>query len=263
MANRALDYSAIFWFLVILAGQWFFFYYIMAFYGYSVITNNMAIWNYWEVMGVTPYVDGDTGGNLAFAAHSVGAGIVAFGGAVQLMPWVRKHLPKFHKINGYLYLVTVVALALSGYYLVYVRDEDPLDLNGIGTSINGVLILTFAYFTVTRAINKDIANHRRWALRLFLVSNAQWFLRLGMFSYLISGKLTGFDAAFGDPFFSFWTFGCYLVPLAMLELFFFAKDSKLPAIKVGASIVLLALTILMIIGMIGFTPFLLKVIAAV
>ena len=260
MTNRVLDYSAAFWFLVTLAGQWFFFYYVVAFYGFSVITDNMALWNRWEPMGVTPYVAGDTPGNLAFAAHAIGAGIVAFGGALQIMPWVRSKFPKLHRINGYVYLTTVFALAFSGYYLVWIRDEDPIDLAGIGTSINGAIILLCIYLAVTRAIKRDIASHRRWALRLFLVSNAQWILRVGTFSYLLTGSFLGLEPAFGDPFFSLWTFGCYVVPLAMLQLYFVAKSSKRMALKYVTASTLFCLTLLMAMGMIGLTPFLIDVI---
>jgi hypothetical protein len=258
-ANQTLKYTTIFWFVTTLIGQWFFFYYIMAFYGFSVINDNMQIWNRWEPMGSTPYHAGDFAGNLAFAAHAIGAGIVAFGGALQLIPKIRNIFPKFHKINGYLYLTTVFSLAVSGFYLVWIRDPDPIDLAGVGTTINGFLILGFAYFTVRNAIKRDIANHRKWALRLFFVSNAQWILRLGVFSYLISGNLLGMKPAFGDLFFPIWTFGCFVLPLVVLQFYFYAKEKGSNGIKCVASVVLFVLTILMMIGMVGFTPFLLTV----
>ncbi|REL36874.1 DUF2306 domain-containing protein [Thalassotalea euphylliae] len=265
IADRALKYSSVFWFISILLGQWFFFYYIFAFYGFSVINDNMEIWNRWEAMGAKPYHVGDFSGNLAFAAHAIGAGIVAFGGILQLIPKLRNTFPRFHKVNGYVYLITVFCLAISGFYLVWIRDLDPINSSGIGTTINGFLILLFAYFTVRNAINRDIKTHRKWALRLFVVSNAQWTLRVGTFSYLITGNLLGTKPAFGDLFFSLWTFGCYLLPLAVLQLYFFATEKHSQAIrhsywKIATSTLLFVLTILMIIGMVGFTPFLLSVI---
>ena len=259
VANQFLKYSTLFWFVTTLVGQWFFFYYIMAFYGFSVINDNMQIWNRWEPMGSTPFKAGDFSGNLAFAAHAIGAGIVAFGGALQLIPKVRNSFPRFHKINGYVYLTTVFCLAVSGFYLVWIRDPDPITISGIGTSINGFLILGFAYFTVSRAIKKDIASHRQWALRLFLVSNAQWILRLGVFSYMITGTMLGTSPAFGDPFFAIWTFGCFIFPLLTLQLYFYAKGKVSNSIKFVTSGFMLVVTLLMMIGMVGFTPFLLKV----
>jgi hypothetical protein len=258
-ANQSLKYTTMFWFVTTLIGQWFFFYYIMAFYGFSVINDNMQIWNRWEPLGSTPYHAGDFSGNLAFAAHAIGAGIVALGGALQLIPKIRHSFPTFHKINGYVYLTTVFSLAVSGFYLVWIRDPDPIDLSGIGTTINGFLILGFAYFTVRRAINRDISSHRKWALRLFFVSNAQWILRLGVFSYLITGNLLGINPAFGDPFFPIWTFGCFILPIVILQLYFYAKEKGSNSVKFLTSGVLFLLTIFMMIGMLGFTPFLLTV----
>lgn len=258
-ANKTLKYTTMFWFAITLVGQWFFFYFIIAFYGFSVINDNMEIWNRWEPMGSTPFHAGDFSGNFAFAAHAIGAGFVAFGGALQLVPMIRNSFPTFHKINGYTYLTTVFCLALSGFYLVLIRDPNPIDLSDLGTIINGFLILGFAYLTVRCAINKDITSHRKWALRLFLVSNAQWILRLGVFSYLLTGNLLGLSPSFGDPFFPVWTFGCFFLPLATLQLYFYAKEKPSNSLKYATSGFLFLLTILMMIGMVGFTPFLMSV----
>lgn len=259
MANVFLKYSATFWFIAILAGQWLFFYYIMAFYGFSVINDNMEIWNRWEPLGNTPYHAGDTAGNFAFAAHTIGAGIVAFGGAIQLIPKVRAIAPKFHNINGYVYLITVFFLAISGFYLSWVRGSNPSFLAAVGTSINGFLILIFAFLTLKTAMARKIANHRKWAIRLFLVSNAQWFLRVGVFAYMISGTVVGANPAFGDPFFPFWTFGCFLVPLIAAELYFYASEKRSIRLKYTAAVVITLLTLFMAVGVFGLTPFLMQV----
>jgi len=260
-ANQYLKFTTMFWFAITLAGQWFFFYYIIAFYGFSVINDNMEVWNRWEPMGSTPFHAGDFSGNLAFAAHAIGAGVVAFSGAVQLAPMIRNSFPKFHKINGYAYLTTVLCLAASGFYLVWIRDPDPISLSGAGTTINGVLILGFAYLTVRRAVSRDFISHRKWALRLFLVSNAQWILRLGVFSYMITGSFLGLSPSFSDVFFPIWTFGCFVLPLVILQVYFYAKEKQSNTLKYAMSGLLLLLTILMMVGMVGFTPFLLSVIS--
>ncbi|BBN82328.1 hypothetical protein PA25_23130 [Pseudoalteromonas sp. A25] len=259
LADKVIKYSAIFWFLAVMAGQWFFFYYIIKFYGFSVINDNMEIWNRWEVFGSTPHKEGDTAGNVLFFVHVIGAGIVAFGGALQLIPKVRALAPKFHKINGYVYLATVFFLAMSGFYLSWIRGASPDLISEIGTSINGFLILGFAYMTVKTAINKNIASHRKWAIRLFLVSNAQWFLRVGVFSYFITGTTVGGNPAFGDLFFPIWTFGCFLLPLAASQLYFYGAKSKRIDVKMMTALVMLVLTVLMSAGIFGFTPFLLQV----
>ncbi|GGD51623.1 hypothetical protein GCM10011357_04440 [Lacimicrobium alkaliphilum] len=241
-------------------GQWLFFYYIMSFYGFSVINDNMEIWNRWEPLGSKPYDANDSTGNLFFAAHAIGAGIVAFGGALQLIPKLRTVAPRFHKINGYVYLLTVFCLAMSGFYLSWVRGTSPDTLSAIGTSINGFLILGFAYLTVKTARNKQLASHRKWAIRLFLVSNAQWFLRVGVFSYMVTGTVAGANPAFGDPFFPIWTFACFLLPLASAQLYFYASEKGSNRLKLLTGGVLCGLTLMMLIGVMGLTPFLIKII---
>lgn len=110
-AGAALRASAAFWLMAALAGQWAFLYYIAAFYGRSTLTGNFEIWNRLQALGRTPYLPGDTAGNAAFAAHALGAGIVAFGGALQLIPQIRTRAPRFHRWNGRIFMLTVVALA--------------------------------------------------------------------------------------------------------------------------------------------------------
>lgn len=254
-ANGALNVAAGLWFVVALAGQWAFFYYIAAFYGGSAVSGDFEVWNRLAALGRTPYVAGDTAGNLTFLSHALAAGIIAFGGALQLFPQIRARAPAFHRWNGRLYLLTVTGLSLSGFYLVWVRGTSPSTLDGFSTTFNGVLILTFAALALRSAMARDIAVHRRWALRLYLVSNAQWFLRVGLFAYFVVNMALGNKVGFGDPFIKFWTFGCYLVPFAVAELYLRAKDSGSPLAKIAVAGGLVALTVLMGAGVFAFAMF--------
>ena len=201
------------------------------------------------------FIANDIAGNIIFAIHALGAGIVAFGGALQLIPQLRRYATRFHRWNGRVFLTTVIALSLSGFYLVWVRGSSPSTLSAIGTSINGVLILTFSYLMLARVRAGDIINHRRWAMRLYLAANAQWFLRVGVFSYLMAGQMLGLETGLEDPFFIFWTFGFYLVPLAMLELYFFACTRTQVTLKWLTAALFFVATLLMVGGIIGLTLF--------
>jgi hypothetical protein len=255
LSGGILRAAAVFWFLVALAGQWLFFSYIIALYGTSTITGNLEVWNRLEVLGRTPFVPGDAGGNAAYAAHALGAGIIAFGGALQLIPQIRERFPMFHRWNGRLFLVTVTALSFSGFYLVWIRNTGPSFIDGLSTSINGVLILSFAAMTLRAALARNFDVHPRWAMRLYLVSNAQWFLRIGVFGYLVVGQLLGRQANFSDPFVRLWTFGCYLVPLAVLQLYFIARDRGGALSRVCMALGLTVLTLLMSAGIFAFSMF--------
>ena len=251
----ALGAAAVFWFVVALTGQWAFFYYIAAFYGTSTVSGNFEIWNRLEALGRTPYVAGDTGGNIAFAMHALGAGIIAFGGALQLIPLVRRRFPTFHRWNGRLFLLTVTGLSLSGFYLVWIRNTSPSAIEGMSTTLNGLLILCFAGLTLRSAMARIIAVHRRWAMRLYLVSNAQWFLRVGVFSYFVTNRMLGNDVSFSDPFLKFWTWGCYLVPLTLLQLYFLTQDRGGALARLTVASGLFSLTLLMGVGIFAFAMF--------
>lgn len=260
-ADTALRGAVALWLLVALIGQWAFFYYIAVFYGAATLSGDFATWAVLSKMGATAYVEGDTVGNLTFGAHAMAAGVVALGGALQLMPQVRSRFPRFHRWNGRLFLTIVVALSLSGFWLVWVRGSAPSRLNGFSTTINGVLILTFAGLAWRTAVARRFAVHRRWAIRLFLVSNAQWFLRIGVFGYFIINMGLGRKASMSDPFLQFWTFGCYAVPLAIAELYLRARDRGGPAFRATIAGGLVTLTLLMTVGILGFTMFSLRLIS--
>ena len=255
LATRALHGAAGFWLVMALIGQWAFFYYITAFYGTSTFTGQFEIWNRLSALGRTPYVAGDIAGNLTYAAHALAAGIVALGGAFQLMPQVRSRFPRFHRWNGRLFLLTVIGLSLSGFYLVWVRGTSPNQLNAVSTSVNGLLILALAGLALRTAMARDFVHHRRWAMRLYLVANAQWFLRVGVFGYFIVNRAFGTKVGMDDPFLQFWTFGCFLVPLAVLELYLRARDGGSTPARFAVAGTLVVATLLMTVGMGGFAIF--------
>jgi len=255
IAEQALTGAAALWLLAALLGQWAFFYYIAAFYGTSTLSGELEVWNRLQVFGRTPYVPGDSAGNIAFAAHALGAGIVALGGALQLIPWLRARAPTLHRWNGRVFLFTVVALSLSGFYLVWGRGTSPSRVEGLSTSFNGVLILLFAALAYRTARARDFAAHRRWALRLYLVSNAQWFLRVGVFGYFAGNQMLGNAVSFGGPFLKFWTFGCYVVPLLVLELYLRAQRSTSSFARIALASGLLLLTLWMALGIAMFGMF--------
>jgi len=119
-ADTALKASAGLWFLVAVIGQWAFLYYIVAFYGPSTLQGHFQAWSK-NTFLFKGYVAGDTAGNLAFAAHALLAAVIAFGGALQLIPQIRARAISVHRWNGRLFLLTALAVSIAGLYLVWVR----------------------------------------------------------------------------------------------------------------------------------------------
>ena len=260
-SGSVLNGAAGLWLAVALIGQWAFAYYIANFYAPAMATGQYDAWAALSSMGAKAYVAGDDAGNRFFGAHALAAGVVALGGALQLMPFVRNRWPTFHRWNGRVFLLTVVALSLSGFWLVWMRGSSPSQLSALGTTINGVLILAFAGLALRAAMGKRFAAHERWATRLYLVSNAQWFLRVGLFGYFVLNMAVGNKPSMGDPFLTFWTFGCYLVPLAVAELYLRARDRGGPWARLAIALIIVAMTVYMAVGVFAFGMFSMRLIS--
>ncbi len=254
-ADTALKAAAGFWFLVAVIGQWAFLYYIVAFYGPSTLQGNFQAWlkNTFLFKG---YVAGDTPGNLAFAAHALLAAVIAFGGALQLIPQIRARAISVHRWNGRLFLLTALAVSVSGLYMEWVRGASANMVGAVGISINVVLIILFAGLAWRSALRREISTHRRWALRTYIVANGQWFARVGIFAWIIVNRgPVGMTAKWDGPFNYFWFFGCYLLPLAVLELYLRAKESAGPSGRFAMAGGLVVLTALMGVGIFGVATF--------
>lgn len=245
-ADRALTAAARFWFVVAVAGQWMFAYYVAAFYGGAAVQGNLQAWN-----KVLPHghVPGDTMNNVAVAAHLFLAVIVIVGGPLQLIPQIRRVAPSFHRWNGRLYLPAVVATSIAGLYMVWSRGTGEV-VQHIGISLDAVLIIVFSALALRYALARDFRTHRRWALRLFMVVNGVWFFRVGlMFWIAVNQGPVGFDVkTFSGPFLDFLSFADYLLPLAVLELYLRTKDGASTQARFAMTAALVILTLAMGLG---------------
>ncbi len=253
IADSALKAAARFWFLVAVIGQWAFMYYILAFYGPSTVKGNFQAWTKHPFLNMS-YVAGDIVGNLAFAAHVLLAAVIAFGGAIQLIPQIRTRAISVHRWIGRVFFVTALGLSASGLYMEWVRGDRFNMVGAVAISINAVLIILFCCLAWRSARSHEISAHRRWALRAYLVANAQWFTRVGVFAWIIVNRgPVGIGKHFDGPFIFFWDFGCYLVPLAVLELYLRAKEGAGPRGRFAMAGGLIVLTLCMGVGIFGIT----------
>jgi hypothetical protein len=247
--DAVLAGAARLWLATALAGQWTFLYYIGAFYDAATLRGDMAAWsrNTYLLKG---YVAGDTSGNLAFATHVLLASIVTFGGALQLMSQAHTRLHPFHRWNGRLFGVTAIAGAMSGLYMIWVRGSRANAIAGLATSLDALLIIAFAVLAWRAALARDIPAHRRWALRTYVVASGVWFQRVGIFGWTIFNHnvAVGMTRHFDGWFDLSWAFGCYLLPLAMLELYLRAKERAGPRGCYAMAAGLLVLSAMMAFG---------------
>jgi uncharacterized membrane protein len=243
------------WLAVSIAGQLAFFAYIAVFYGAPLLSGSIESWNNNVLLARPPVEAGAIANTMAFGTHAFGAGIIAVLGGLQLLPFVRNRFRKFHRWNGRLFVTLVIALSISGYYLTWVRGPQPASFNEFATSVNGVLILSFAVLAVSAAMRKRFQVHERWAVRLFLVSSAQWFLRIGGFGYYAIAQSLGAEVQFDGWFFQFWMWGCFLVPLAVAQIYFQTRASRRASVRWSGAGLLAVCVPLTLVGSIVFTLF--------
>ena len=189
------------------------------------------------------------------AIHLTSAVIILLSGAIQLVPQIRRRAPLFHRWNGRIYMVTAFTISLAGLYMTWFRGTVGDLSQHIGQSLDAVLIMLCAVMALRYALARDFKTHRRWALRLFMVVSASLFIRAGIFlSFLLNHGPFGFDAVtFSGPFLTFMSFGQYLVPLAVLEIYLRTQDRAGAAGRFAMAAGLFVLTLMLGAGIVAVT----------
>ena len=242
-AGRVLKRSAELWFLTAIAGQWIFVAYIAAHPVYLILSGGLQ--------GLTRthmpqgYIPGDTAGNLTLAAHVFLAVVIIGGGPLQLIPHIRSRFPAFHRWNGRVYMTGAAVSAAGGFYLTWARPTVGNILQNIAISIDAVLIVMFAVVALRYALARKIDIHRRWALRLFMVVSAVWFLRIG---YRLWSYFSGITGIKFERYFDILVFAQYLVPLAILEIYLRTRDRAGARGLLAMSGTLFGITVIMAFG---------------
>jgi hypothetical protein len=238
------------WFLAALIGQGAFIGFIILYYGVRTVTGNFAGWNDKPI--ITGYVEGDTVGNLMFIAHVMLAAVVTIGGLLQLIPSLRRRFPTFHRWNGRIFIIIAFFMAFGGIWMGWVRGSQLSVISAIAITINGLLILVFATIAWWHAAARRIEIHKRWAMRTFMVVNGVWFLRIGIMAWiLINRGPVGINGKLSGPADIVLIFGCYLIPLALLELYSAAQRSQNAGFKIFTALLVLLAAGITAIGIFG------------
>ena len=232
-AEAALRAAAGLWFLVTVLGQWVFLYRIVGQYGVATVSGRFQDWEKHNEL-FKGYVAGDWIGNLTFASHVTLAAVVTLGGLLQLVPQIRAHAIAVHRWTGRIFLVSAAVVSVGGLYMVWVRHATFGPVNSVGVSLNAVLNLLCITATWRAVRAGDIARHRRWALRTFMVVSGVFFKRV----------------ATGPGW--FFEFASYLIPLAILEFYLRAKASRSANAKLAMAIFMLAVVVYVCFGTIRF-----------
>ncbi|WP_428149930.1 DUF2306 domain-containing protein [Brevundimonas sp.] len=253
-AAKALRWAGLLWFLIAAVGQTAFIGFIVAYYGVRTATGNFAGWN--DKPLIDGYIAGDDAGNIIFAAHVLLAAVVTLGGLMQLIPAVRRRLPGLHRWTGRIFLVIAIFMALSGVWLALVRGTYLSTISNVAILGNAALILIFAALAWRAAVGRRFEQHRTWAMRTFMVVSGVWFLRVGLMGWVVLNRgPAGLTADMSGPVDSVMTFGSYLIPLAVLELYFAARRSPGVALKILATFVVVVAAAYTALGVFGTVAF--------
>ena len=135
--------------------------------------------------------------------------------------------------------------------MVWTRDTFGPDILEIAVSINGVLIILLPA-TLRHAMARRIEAHQRWALRTFMVMSGVWFTRL-IYAFLDALPVTtpGIAEDMSGPTNILIGFASYVLPLAVLELYFLAKRSPAALVTFAVAALVLASAVATGIGVYG------------
>ena len=243
---QPLKASAALWFIVAAAGQWLFASYVVTVYGVSVAAEGLAGLSRARLMH--GFVAGDTIGNIASTVHVLLAIVIHGGGPLQFVPQIRKHAAAFHRWNGRAFMVAAIVSSIFGLYLQLVLGATQGFADTAGNVVTSALIFVFAALALRNARARNFDVHRRWALRLFLVASAVWFIRLGSYGSQVLER--AFDIQFLPAVDTSMNAAKLLVPLGMLELYFWAQRRTGTA-RTAVAAAVLVMTVLTAVGIFG------------
>jgi uncharacterized membrane protein len=185
------------------------------------------------------------------------AAIITVGGLLQLIPIIRSKWPAIHRWNGRLYVMTVLIMSLSGMFMVITRYEKVVGglVGHTAIMINGAIIVLCAVKAFNYARQSKIAQHRIWALRLFIAASGVWMFRVGMMAWLsIHGKPVGFDpVSFSGPFLTTLYFSVYILPLFILDVYLRSQRSSSAAKKLATAGMVILISLIFMLGVFAAT----------
>ena len=242
-AAGALKAAAGFWFTMAFVGQVIFASSTALFYSMTALRGDTTVWNKRLAHG---YTAGDPVGNAALIVHIALAVLVVFSGAIQFVPMIRRRAPVFHRWNGRFYILAAVSIALAGLYMLITRGTGTSPLQEVGTGVLAVLVLLCAAMALRTALRRDFVTHRRWAWRLYLLVSSALFIRSGLaLAAMLAAGTGAFDlTVLKGSLLTYITFAQYIVPLAVLELYFWTqrRGGRAARLAMAAGLVAIGLT---------------------
>ena len=252
IAGRALHGVTLFWFIVFFLGQLIFAGYIIMLYWKSALMGTFDKWN-----EATPnlYIRGQWARNALFGVHAVIAGWVSIAGPLQLVPWLRRVAPRCHRISGRVYVVAGFLIALDGIYLAWRGGAVGSFQDHVIISLNAVIIMITAWFTIRHARARNLRAHQQWAVHLVLAMSGVWMFRVFLMFWLVVNQgPVGFDpGTFSGPFLDVLAVTVYVFPQVVVAWYFRVRRADGPMSKWVFTVALTVITLAMLAGVVAAT----------
>lgn len=250
-ADKYLNGSMAAWFVVAVIGQLLFAAYVAGFYGGTALSGDIARWNDELQHG---YREGETMSNLAVGIHLLFAALITLMGPLQLIPFVRRRFPMFHRWNGRMYVMLTAVGGLTGLYMIWAHEEAGGAVSRTAMTLEAVLILLAGVLVWRFAVGRKMRQHEHWAVRLFLVASGVWFFRVMLMGWLVVLGPVGIDPeTFTGPLLDVLGYAHYLLPLAIYELYLWAKQRSSAPGRYAMTGLMIVCTLLTAIGVFGAT----------
>lgn len=245
LSRRILPKVTQLWFICAVIGQWWMVYYLVMHFGGESLAGNFKPFTSVSEQHFSMF---------SLALHILLGAAIMIGGPLQLVPQIRQKAPKFHRLNGRVFSTAVAIGTLFGLYLIWTYEKMPGGIMMLfAMNLLVAIIFICLFFAIKHAMAKNIKTHRKWALRLFLVVNAGWFFRVGLMAWLMIHQApVGFDPeTFEGPFIIFLAFAQFVLPLLIVEWFFYVNEKGTEPQELIFSFALFVFTLLMVVGILG------------
>ncbi|GAA1505755.1 DUF2306 domain-containing protein [Nocardioides humi] len=122
------------------------------------------------------YVDRPAPFRVALYLHASFAGVALLLSPLQFATRLRRRRPRIHRAVGRMVLAAILVSGLAGLVLSFVNEAGPIGVVGFGGLALAWLACAGAAYRTAR--RRDLAAHRRWAIRTFALTYAGVTLRL-------------------------------------------------------------------------------------
>ena len=150
------------------------------------------------------YIDGDPGRlpavlranflahPVAFLTHTTAAGLALLAAPLQVLPTLRRRLPRVHRWTGRVYVIACLLGGIAGLRIAFGTAYGPMASAGFATLALAWLATTTIGFQAARA--GDFRRHRAWMLRSVALTFAAVTLRLQL--WVAVAVRVDFDVAY-------------------------------------------------------------------